>query len=429
MKRILLINSVLGTGSTGKIVAEYAERFLREGHDVRVAYGRGSASKKYDPISIHIGGLFNAPLHALSSRLYDNSGLGSKKATQLFLNEAERFNPDVLWLHNLHGYYLNLPLLFDWIRTRPQMKVVLTLHDCWLFTGHCSHFTATRCKQWESGCQACPANYPFRKAYPKTWRAPKCKINFAWKKALFENLPNLQLVVPSEWMRGEVKKSFLASYPLAVIKNQINLTVFQKTENDVRWNFNLQNSTVVLSVANRWSVEKGLLDIPKIAKGLDASFGFILVGTKREDVSKLIKFMKPYKCSVKKQDGATILSFHQSDIQKIKRHYVSQAIPEDPASMVAALLLNSAQSPKKRCVSKIVCLERTSDQQSLAQLYSSADVFVNCTHEDNYPTVNLEASSCGCPVLTYDVGGCKETIDPQPTPQEFWNQIDKVLLG
>ena len=428
MKRILLINSVLGTGSTGKIVAEYAEHFLEEGYDVRVAYGRGSAPAIFKSISIRIGGPFSAPMHALSSRLFDNSGLGSKKATQLFLKTADEFNPDVLWLHNLHGYYLNLPLLFEWIRTRPQMKVILTLHDCWLFTGHCSHFTSAGCRQWESGCHSCPANYSFRKAYPKTWTKPKCERNFAWKKTLLSNLPNLQLVVPSEWLKSEVEKSFLSGYPISVIKNHIDLSVFRKTESDLKKKFGLENSTVILSVANSWTPGKGFLDIPEIAKNLDASFTLILVGTRKQDVKKLKNLMRPYKCRVKKRNDATELVFGECNFERVKHNYTSEAIPRSPESMIAALLEDQHRSSSKRCVSKIICFEQTNSQHSLAQLYSLADAFINCTHEDNYPTVNLEATSCECPVLTYDVGGCKETIEPQPAASDFWGKIDRVLL-
>ena len=428
MKRILLINSVLGVGSTGKIVAEYAERFLEEGYDVHVAYGRGSAPEQFHSISIRIGGGFNAPMHALSSRLFDSSGLGSKKATRLFLKKAEKFNPDVLWLHNLHGYYINLPLLFEWIRNRPQMKVILTLHDCWLFTGHCSHFTSVGCRQWQSGCHSCPANYSFRKAYPKTWAKPKCKRNFAWKKALFSNLSNLQLVAPSEWLKSEVEKSFLSSYPISVIKNHIDLSIFQKTESDIKQKFALENSIVILSVANSWTPGKGFLDIPKIAKNLNASFALILVGTRKHDVKKLKDLMRPYKCRVQKHNGATELVFGEHNSERTKRDYTSEAIPRNPESMIAALLQDRHHSSNKRCVSKIICFEQTNSQRSLAQLYSLADAFINCTHEDNYPTVNLEATSCGCPVLTYDVGGCKETIEPQPATSDFWEGINRVLL-
>jgi hypothetical protein len=139
--KILLINSVCGIGSTGKICADIAERYTREGHEVKIAFGRdGTVPKQFQKYAVRIGTDLDVKIHGLRTRLLDDHGFASVNATRKFLQWAQAYDPDVLWLHNLHGYYLNIKLLFQWIKSRPQMQVKWTLHDCWAFTGHCSHF-------------------------------------------------------------------------------------------------------------------------------------------------------------------------------------------------------------------------------------------------------------------------------------------------
>ena len=429
MARILLINVVLGKGSTGKIVADYADHFQSEGHEVYVAFGRGESDKAYEAISIKIGSPIDLLSHGLKARLNDEAGWGSRKVTSKFLAWADSYDPDVLWLHNLHGYYLNLPLLFEWIRSRPQMKVILTLHDCWLFTGHCSHFTAAKCKQWETGCKKCPISYPYRKDYPKTFFKPKCARNFARKEELFAALPNLQIVTPSAWLAEEARKSFLSSYPITTIPNRINSTIFHKRESALRASLGLGNSTVVISVANRWTRGKGFYDIVEIIKNVNGGFCFVLIGLNDKNIQELTKSLSSMGYDVKRHNGYTeIYSEHEIKTEPKKtNHYVSKVIPEHVNAMTAALLGDCQNGDTGKGASRVLCFERTDNQESLAEFYSSADVFINCTHEDNYPTVNIEAQACGCPVISYDVGGCKETTSPQPSEKDFWMMIDGLV--
>lgn len=134
--KVLFINSVCGIRSTGRIVAQLAEDYIKNGHECRIAYGREEAPEALSAISIRIGSELNVKRNVILARLLDNEGLNAKRATRIFLNWANMYNPDVLWLHNIHGYYLNIEMLFDWIKSRPQMQVKWTLHDCWAFTGH-----------------------------------------------------------------------------------------------------------------------------------------------------------------------------------------------------------------------------------------------------------------------------------------------------
>lgn len=145
--RILLINVVCGIRSTGKICAEIAQKYEAEGHVVKIAYGQHMAiPEKYQKYAVRIGNDLDVKVHALKTRFFDAHGLGSKKATRKFLEWAEEYSPELLWIHNIHGYYLNYEMLFEWIKKHPEMKVKWTLHDCWAFTGHCAYFSMAKCE-------------------------------------------------------------------------------------------------------------------------------------------------------------------------------------------------------------------------------------------------------------------------------------------
>ena len=179
---VLLINTVCDCGSTGRICSELADRFSARGDTVILAYGRaGGLSAKDVARSVRIGTDTDVLLHGLTSRLLDRQGLGSVRATKAFLAWADAYDPGLLWLHNLHGYYLNYELLFRWIRQRPQMEVRWTLHDCWPFTGHCAYYTAAGCEQWKIGCHHCPQ----KNRYPASLLADNSADNYRRKRAAF----------------------------------------------------------------------------------------------------------------------------------------------------------------------------------------------------------------------------------------------------
>ena len=180
--KILFINSVCGIGSTGKICAELAEKYEKEGHEVKIAYGRQEfVPDKYRKYAVRIGNDMSVKFHALKNRITDKHGLYSRKATREFLKWAEEYSPDLLWLHNIHGYYINYEMLFDWIKTRPQMQIKWTLHDCWSFTGHCSHFTVANCYKWKTQCEKCTQT----KKYPTCYIFDNSKQNYLRKKSRF----------------------------------------------------------------------------------------------------------------------------------------------------------------------------------------------------------------------------------------------------
>ena len=281
---VLLINAVCGTGSTGKICAQIAQEYEQDGHTVKIAYGRdGFVPEQYQKYAVRIGTDLDVRLHGVLTRLTDRHGFGSYKATKEFLRWAEEFDPDLLWLHNLHGYYLNIELLFQWIKSRPNMQVKWTLHDCWSFTGHCTYFDFVGCDRWQTGCHHCPQ----KSAYPATALLDGCQVNYEKKRALFTGVPNMTLITPSKWLAELVKKSFLKEYPVEVVYNTINTDIFKPTESDFREKHGLQDKKMILGVANVWEKRKGLDDFVALAGMLDDSWRIVLVGLSPEQIKQM----------------------------------------------------------------------------------------------------------------------------------------------
>ena len=149
--KVLMINSVCGIRSTGRICTDIAEELEKQGHDVKIAYGRETVPEKYQKYAVRIGTDLDVKLHGIKTRLFDRHGFGSKRATKKFIKWVEEYDPDVIHLHNLHGYYINIKILFDYLK-KANKKVVWTLHDCWAFTGHCTHFDFVGCNKWKCKC-------------------------------------------------------------------------------------------------------------------------------------------------------------------------------------------------------------------------------------------------------------------------------------
>lgn len=281
--RILLINSVCGIRSTGRICTDIADRLAAEGNEVKIAYGRENVPEKYRGYAIKIGSDIDQKLHALRTRLSDEHGFGSEHATRNFLKTADAFDPDMVWLHNIHGYYINIEMLFEWIKKRPDMKVKWTLHDCWAFTGHCSYFTMAGCEQWRTHCLHCPQ----KNLYPASIIRDNCKNNFERKKAAFTGVKNLTLITPSRWLADLVKQSFLAEYPTEVCHNTIDTDIFKPTPSNFRKKYNLGDKRIVLGVASVWDERKGLNDFFKLAEILDEDSVIVLVGLTKKQVKAL----------------------------------------------------------------------------------------------------------------------------------------------
>lgn len=417
--RILLINAVCGTGSTGRICAELAERLTAEGHEVRIAYGRNdNVPEQYRKYAVRIGNDWDCRIHALQTRLFDTHGFGSKRATRKFLKWAEAYDPDLVWLHNIHGYYINVELLFAWIKSRPQMQVKWTLHDCWSFTGHCAYFTAVGCEKWQAHCEACPQEG----SYPACKGMGNASRNYDRKRAAFTGVENLTVITPCEWLKGLVLKSFLKDYPVEVCYNTVDTNVFKSTPSDFRTRHGLEGRTILLGVASIWEERKGLKDFVKLAMMLDERYVIVLVGVDERQIGKLREMAERLEEDLlwKGSEGAEAAGRSKTaegtEEQKSwndggRREFQSAVVEQTPDALYEAITGHKYYaSILREKPARILPLPRTSSSQELAAIYTAADVFLNPTHEDNYPTVNLEALACGTPVITYDTGGAAETI-------------------
>ena len=220
MSRILFINSVCN-GSTGTICKNLYKAAVEAGHECCIAYGRGKAPEGFK--AIKIGNKLDIYLHVLKARLFDRSGFGSKHATKEFIKKIDEFKPDIIHLHNIHGYYVNIEILFKYLKNHPEIKKIWTLHDCWAFTGHCAYYTYAECNTWQTCCNGyCPN----KKEYPKTVFS-KVESNFNRKRKIFCDVENMILITPSKWLKKEVEKSYLKSYQTEVIHNGVDINVFK----------------------------------------------------------------------------------------------------------------------------------------------------------------------------------------------------------
>lgn len=394
--RVLLINSVCGIRSTGRICTDLAQKFEKEGHEVKIAYGRvEEVPEQFQKYAVKIGNDLDLKLHALRTRILDEHGFGSKKATKVFLKWADQYNPDLLWIHNIHGYYINVELLFDWIKRRPDMQVKWTLHDCWAFTGHCAHFVAVGCEQWKSQCIMCQEKY----SYPACKFKSNCKDNYLRKKNAFTGVKDLTLITPSKWLADLTRESFLKEYPAEVHYNTIDTNIFKPTPSDFRIKYGLENKKIILGVASTWTERKGLFDFIILSKLLDFNYVIVLVGISQEE-------LKTRKVDIIYNEK---LNAGSADVNEIVETTAGIAIPLD-INILYRIITGQESIDDNMKNAEILCIPRTNNPKELAEIYTAADVFVNPTYEDTYPTVNLEAKACGTKVITYNIGGCIETL-------------------
>ena len=326
---------------------EIGELAMKNGWESYIAYSYGRDGLK--PCAsklVPVGNKADVAWHGLVTRLTDRHGLASEGATRAFIREIERIQPDIIHIHNIHGYFLNYRVLFDYL-AQCNTPVVWTVHDCWLYTGHCYYYSYIGCNKWKSECVQCPQ----RKLFPTSWWADRSTQNFRDKKAAFTSLPKERFtIVPvSRWIKGEMEQSFLKDYDFRVIHNGIDTNVFTIYDpTEVKKKYQLEGKRIILGVASIWCEEKGWNDFMRLAERLDEDERLVLVGVDEK---------------------------HQAMLPK-----------------------------------HVTGISRTENIRQLAELYSAAEALVNPTWQDNYPTVNLEAIACGTPVVTYRTGGSIEAV-------------------
>jgi glycosyltransferase involved in cell wall biosynthesis len=358
--KIVQLNATYGAGSTGKIALSVSELLDKENIENYVLYSSGNCDKsngiKYTtPKSIKF--------QTLISRVLGNYGFEAKRTTKGLVAHLEKIKPDILHIHNIHSHDCNLEILFKYIKAN-NIKTYWTFHDCWAFTGYCPHFDMIGCDKWKTECNNCPQKGCY------SWFLDRSNQNFNKKKKLFQGL-DLTIITPSEWLANLVKQSFLKEYPVKVINNGIDLSIFKPTQSEFRKKYNCEDKFLLLGVAFGWGIRKGLDVFIELSKKLDDNFKIILVGTNDE---------------------------------------VDNQLP-----------------------SNIISIHRTQNQQELVEIYTAADLLVNPTREENYPTVNMEALACGTPVLTFNTGGSPEIIDktcgavvPKNDTEALYSEIVKI---
>ncbi|MCG7421118.1 glycosyltransferase [Macrococcus epidermidis] len=279
--KVLQINSYEGVGSTGRIASGIQQIVRENGHEFLNCYGRKSNKTKD---SIKIGDNIDIYKHVIATRVFDRHGLASKKPTQNLIKQIISLNPDVIHLQNIHGYYLNYKILFKFLKEYKK-PIVWSLHDCWSFTGHCSHFEYVDCNRFETGCFNCPE----KSSYPKSIVWDNSKKNYLIKKETFTNVENLTIVTASDWLDRQLEKSFLKNYPREKIQTGIDLKKFRPIKSDIKTNLSLNNKFVILGVASVWGSRKGLGEFIKLSKVIKEDEIIVLVGVNEKEKSNLPK--------------------------------------------------------------------------------------------------------------------------------------------
>ncbi len=343
--KLVSINTVYN-GSTGKIMGSISREARNNGFEVFCIFGR---RKGYTDIPCKkIGGPVSFLYHIFITTIFDAHGHGSYFKTKKIVRELKKINPDIIHLHNIHGYYINYKVLFDYLRNEYQGKIFWTLHDCLPMTGHCAYFDYIQCDRWKIGCHNCPN----KKKYPISLVFDRSKKNYEEKKKLFAD-PKITIITPSTWLQDIVSKSFLKVCNVKTINNGIDLEIFKPKKDETIYDkYSIpRDKKVILGVASIWEKRKGFDDFLSLADKISDEYVIVLVGLN----DRQIKSVENYK--------------------------------------------------------NIIPIKRTENQNDLAVLYSLSYCLLNPTYEDNYPTVNIEALACHTRVVCYDTGGCVEQAE------------------
>lgn len=340
---ILHINSV-NFGSTGNIMLDISRKANKYDYNSLVAYANSRSNKnKNVKNSILISNVIERNIHLKLGYFSGYNGCFSKVGTKAFLRKVDRFKPDIIHLHNLHNCYINLKLLFDYIKEQ-NISVVWTLHDCWAFTGQCSHFTEAQCEKWLTGCYECPQI----EKYPAS-RVDKTKEMYLYKREWFTGVKKMTIVTPSNWLAKKVKVSFLKEYPVKVINNGIDLSVFKPRNSNFREKYSLEHKKIILGVAHSWSKSKGLDIFTGLASRLREDYQVVLVGLTAEQMKEL--------------------------------------------------------------PSNILGLQATNNREELAEIYTAVDYFVNPSIEETMGLVTVEAIACGTPTIVSNLTAVPEMVN------------------
>ena len=336
--KVLQINSVYGSGSTGNIVKNLMLTMRDEGIEPLAAYGIGKEVKDSNILKFSDNLSVNTDI--LLSRITGRAGCFNRKGTAVLINLIKEKQPDIIHLHNIHGFYINVPMLLKFLKQYGR-PVVWTMHDCWTFTGHCAHFETIDCDKWHTHCENCKGLWK----YPTSYK-DRSKKNFDEKKELFSGLQKLTIVAPSQWLAECVKSSYLKDYQVRVINNGIDLNVFRPIKTNLRSELGINDGAMILGMANKWLNPRNKDTVMNIAEALEGKGKAVIIGSEEQNMHK-----------------------------------------------------------------NIICVPTVTNASKMAEYYSVADMFINLTLEDTFPTVNIEALACVIPIITYKTGGSPEILN------------------
>ena len=345
MPKLLQLNASVGRGSTGRIAETIAELATARGWDCYIAHGARYIGKTHMK-TYQVSTKFYEMLHYVKSVIMDAHGLGSVRATKRLIKWIKELSPDVIHIHNLHGYWVNYEMLFKFLN-KSNIPIVWTFHDCWAITGHCAMFTASFCDKWKTECVDCH----HLDWYPKSIILDRSLKNFQKKRRLFTSSSKLMIVSVSNWLDEIVGQSYFRKMPHIVIPNGIDTSVFYPridTKQITREKYGLGDKIVVLSVADKWNEGIGLSDIPKLRQLLDDRFIIVIVGVKQK----------------------------QKDIL--------------PTGVIGIL--------------------HTSSRDELAELYTVADISFTPQTVATFGLVSAESMACGTPAIVYDAAAAAEVV-------------------
>ena len=277
--KLLQINVAANWGSHGRIAEEIGLEAMAQGWESYIAYGRyANPSKSH---IVKIGDLFDHCLHGAQSLLLDRHGLASCGPTKKLIKEIEQIKPDLIHLHNIHGFYLNYPILFRYLST-VDIPVVWTLHDCWAFTGHCAWPIHGHCDRFQEQCCHCPLQ---SKGYPKSFLLDRSRSNFKLKKRYFRSLQDLHLVTVSRWLEQQVRLSFMQDMDIRTIYNGLDTEVFRPSGTPPT--SVTDGHPLVLGVCNAWYDWKGLDDMAALRELLPDDYEVMVVGVNEDQMHRL----------------------------------------------------------------------------------------------------------------------------------------------
>jgi putative colanic acid biosynthesis glycosyltransferase len=270
------------TGSTGTIAESIGQFVMQNGWESFIAYGRFPRPSKSN--LLRIGSDFETIFHVVETRIFDNHAFGSRQATKRLVKKIEVIKPDLIHLHHLHGYYINIEILFDFLK-RSKIPVVWTFHDCWSFTGHCGFFDSVGCEKWKELCFQCPQ----KNEYPKSSFFDRSKLNYIQKKQIFSSISDLVIVSVSKWLDNLVSQSFLKDQNHIVIYNGVDLDIFKPSSESIliKERYGLNDKFVLLGAATTWDRRKGLDDFIFLSSLLNEDEVIVLVGLNNKQIKNL----------------------------------------------------------------------------------------------------------------------------------------------